>query len=69
MQVFVNGELLGGLSETQDLLKNGKLQHMIEEAKDDPLPKDLRDLVQSTKSETEVHLAAEQEEPEGTMDE
>lgn len=55
MQVFVNGELLGGSSETLDLLKSGKLQDMLQNAKEDPLPKELRELVQDTKSETEVH--------------
>ena len=55
VQVFVNGELVGGSSEILDLLKNGKLQEMLQNAKEDPLPKDLRDLVQNTKSETQVH--------------
>ena len=59
VQVFVNGELLGGSSETLDLLKNGKLHDMLQSAKEDPLPKDLRDLVQNTKSETEVHQSPE----------
>lgn len=54
LQVFVDGELLGGSEETLDLLKDGKLQERISNAKGDALPQVLQELVRKSTSGLEV---------------
>ena len=56
MQVFIDGELIGGSEETLDLLSKGQIQDKISKAKGRALPQELREVVDGSKSQVDALL-------------
>lgn len=53
-QVFVGGELIGGATETIELLQKGSLADRISSAKQPPLPANLQSLVDKAVKDQQV---------------